>query len=158
MPRVRRVQQARREPLQGLPDETQEALGMSVGPDEEYIEELQGEIERLESLVAEYKRITAELVVTRPETPTVVAIRLAARVPLLWGRGDYSLGYSISQHILSLIDEHDPDWGFSVLPKHEIERLIRERDYAPYAYRFNPRPRPLRMLWIWLRGFWQRGR
>ncbi len=80
------------------------------------------------------------------------AIRKAAQVPLLWGRGEHSLGYSISQHILTLIDEADPDGDFEVLSKEEIEKLIEERGYVGSYMCFEPRPRPLRILLRWLRG------
>ena len=82
------------------------------------------------------------------------AIRRAAQVPLLWGRGDYSLGYSISQHILALIDEADPDGEFVVLSKEEIEKLIEGNEHIRGSMRFEPRPKFGKLLVKWLRGWW----
>ncbi len=79
------------------------------------------------------------------------AIRKAAQVPLLWGRGDTSLGRVISQHILALVGEDDPDEVFVVLDKAEIEELIEARDYVPWCA-MGPQPKLLKILWRRLLG------
>ena len=129
-------------------------MTMTVEEREDF-EGLQAEILELEKRNEEHARINRELIKGLPKTPYVEAIRLAAEIPLLWGRGDYSLGYSISQHILSLVNEHNPDWGFYVLPRQEIEKLIEKRDYMPGSMRFTPRPRPLKILSVWLKGMFR---
>lgn len=77
-------------------------------------------------------------------------IRMAAEVPLLWGRGDYSLGFRIHQHILTLIDEHHLGWGYHTLPKEKIQELIDKRGYVnPHLRLQKPTLRDL--LWFWFK-------
>lgn len=120
--------------------------------EQEELDELKSEVERLEALVEEYAGITRGLIRTRTETDYVEAIRKAAQVPLLWGRGDYSLGHSISQHILALIHEHNPEWGFKVLSKEEIEQKIAEREYVHNSMLLSPVPEPWKLLKRWALG------
>jgi hypothetical protein len=80
------------------------------------------------------------------------SIRRAAKVPLLWGGGEHSLGRSISQHILTLIGEQDSDSDFVILGRDDVERLIDQGGYVRMGMRLQPRPRLLRMLWHWFEG------